>query len=305
MNDSIQSVTERSSSGLRPPTRPALRWHGGKWKLAPWIISHFPPHRVYVEPFGGAASVLLRKPRSYYECYNDLDDEVVNLFKVLRSPRAGELIDAVALTPFSRTEFNAAYALSDDCVERARTLIVRLFMGHGSGGVFRRPTGFRANANASGEHNTAAEWAGYPSCLADIADRMTGVVIENRDATELMRASDRTDTLHYVDPPYLPDTRSPRARRGGQMYHAYAHELSEADHRALLGAMRELRGMVVLSGYPAPLYDAELQGWTRVEKQTLADGARPRTEVLWINPVATAALDRGNANFHTLMAVPA
>lgn len=277
---------------MTTPIRPVLRWHGGKWKLAPWIISHFPPHRVYVEPFGGAASVLLRKERSYYECYNDLDDEVVNLFRVLRSGRTGDLIEAIRLTPFSRVEFLGSYAMSDDPVERARMLIVRSFMGHGSGGPFRRPTGFRANANASGEHNTAAEWAGYPDCLKLIIERFTGVVIEQREASKLMLASDRSDTLHYVDPPYLPATRSPRARRGGAMYHAYAHELSEADHAALLVTLRNLSGMVVLSGYPDPVYDSALEDWRRVETKTLADGARPRTEVLWLNPACADALDR-------------
>lgn len=91
-----------------PLTRPALRWHGGKWRLAPWVIEHFPPHRVYVEPYGGAASVLLRKRRSYAEIYNDLDDEVVGMFRVLRSDRAPDLVRAVALTPFGRREFEEA-----------------------------------------------------------------------------------------------------------------------------------------------------------------------------------------------------
>lgn len=67
------------------PTRPVLRWHGGKWVLAPWIIGHFPPHRIYTEAFGGGASILMRKARAYSEVYNDLDEDVVNIFRVLRS----------------------------------------------------------------------------------------------------------------------------------------------------------------------------------------------------------------------------
>lgn len=98
----------------KTPGRPVLRWHGGKWLLAPWIISHFPPHRVYVEPFGGAGSVLLRKPRSYAEIYNDLDDDVVSMFRVLRSERAGELVANIIHTPFARSEFEAAYRETED-----------------------------------------------------------------------------------------------------------------------------------------------------------------------------------------------
>lgn len=278
---------------MKAPTRPVLRWHGGKWALARWVIAHFPPHRVYVEPFGGAASVLLRKPRAYAEIYNDLDGEVVGLFRVLRDPgQSTRLVEALQLTPFARAEYEAAFAESGDAVEQARRLIARSFMGRGSGAVFRRPTGFRANANASGRHNTAAEWAGYPAALELVIERLRGVLIEQGDALELMRRSDRPDTLHYVDPPYLPETRSPRARRGGTLYHAYAHEMTVADHEALLAALGELQGMVVLSGYPAPLYDERLAGWKRVERPALADGARPRVECLWLNPAVADVLDR-------------
>lgn len=259
--------------------RPALRWHGGKFMLAPWICDHLPPHRVFVEPFGGAASVLLRKPRSYAEVYNDLDSDVVNLFRVLRSESAAKLVDAVAMTPFSRDEHAEAYLPADDPVERARRLIVRSFMGFGSNGA-HRATGFRANSNRSGT-TPARDWINYPDVIPAIVERLRGVIIENRDAVEVMKAHDGPSTLHYVDPPYLPETRD-----AGQ---DYAHEMTVADHKNLLAFLQTVEGMVVLSGYPSNLYDEALQDWKRIERDALADGARRRTEVLWINENAVFA----------------
>ncbi|HDT6053708.1 TPA: DNA adenine methylase, partial [Klebsiella michiganensis] len=123
---------------------PAIRYHGGKFRLASWIISHFPEHRCYVEPFGGGASVLLKKEASEAEVYNDLDGDVVNLFRVLRNPEtAQQLVDACALTPYSRDEFNCAYEDSENRVEQARRLIVRATMGFGSAGATKGKTGFR------------------------------------------------------------------------------------------------------------------------------------------------------------------
>lgn len=265
------------------PKRPVLRWHGGKWRLAPWIIAQFPQHRVYVEPFGGAASVLLRKARTYSEVYNDLDDDVVNLFRVLRdSGQATGLIQALRLTPFARREFAVAYEPSADPVERARRLVIRSFMGFGSNGHnAATKTGFRANSNRSGT-TPAHDWAHYPDDLCTIITRLSGVVVECRPALDVMRAHDSPETLHYVDPPYLPETRSKKMHRAG----AYAHELNEADHVALLEYLRGLAGMVALSGYNSLLYDEALAGWTRVETAAMADGAKSRTEVLWLNPLA-------------------
>lgn len=262
-------------------TRPVLRWHGGKWMLAPWVLAHCPEHRTYVEPFGGAGSVLMRKPRSYAEVWNDLDGEVVNLFQVLRSDRAGVLVDALRLTPFARDEFAAAYEPSAEPVERARRLAIRSFMGFGSNG-HSRSTGFRANSNRSGT-TPAHDWSNYPEALALAVERLRGVVIENRDAQLVMAAHDGPTTLHYVDPPYVLATRSDPSKD-------YAHEMTEDDHAALLVFLRGLSGMVVLSGYPFPLYDDLLPDWRRVEREALADGAKKRTEVLWINPHATEAL---------------
>lgn len=274
------------------PTRPLLRWHGGKWLLAQWIISYFPPHQVYVEPFGGAASVLLRKPASYAEIYNDLDAEVVNLMRVLRDPARGpRLVELLRLTPFSRIEFNEAYRPTRSSIERARRLVIRSFQGFGSDGATGEyRTGFRANSNRSGS-TPAADWANYPDALASIVDRLRSVVIECRAAAQVMLTHDGPETLHYVDPPYLLELRSRTNRRpnGGG---TYRHELTRDEHVALLDLLSGLKGMVLVSGYPCELYDDALVGWQRVERETHADGAADRTEVLWIN---RAAVDRMGA----------
>jgi len=261
--------------------RPLLRWHGGKWLLAPWILSMMPRHRVYVEPFGGAGSVLIRKPRSYAEVWNDLDGNVVNLFQVLRSDRADELVNAVRLTPFASDEFRLAYEASADPVERARRLIIRSFMGFGSNG-HNRSTGFRSNSNRSGT-TPAHDWVNYPDSLRCVVERLQGVVVLNRDACEVMAGHDGPDTLHYVDPPYVFDTRADGSAD-------YAHEMTDSDHETLLDFLVTLKGMVMLSGYPSDLYDRALPGWERVTRKALADGARERTEVIWMNPAAVAAM---------------
>lgn len=270
--------------------RPALRWHGGKWLLAPWIISHFPKHRAYVEPYGGAASVLIRKPRSYAEVYNDLDSGVVNLFRVLRdTDLALKLVEQLKLTPFARAEFIEAYEPSNDPVEFARRLVIRSFMGFGSDGHNPlHPTGFRANSNRSGT-TPAHDWANYPPALVQLIERWRGVVVENRPAIQVMQQHDGAETLHYVDPPYIHETRSAKKRAGG-LAHAYQHEMTDAEHSDLLSVLASLEGYVVLSGYAHPLYDSALKGWRRVTKAALADGANKRIEVLWINPRAAAEL---------------
>jgi DNA adenine methylase len=208
---------------MNAPTRPVLRWHGGKWKLAPWIISHFPKHRVYVEPFGGAASVLLRKKRSYAEVYNDLDQHVVGLFRILRDDdQAARLKAALELTPFARSEFLTAYEPADDPIESARRLIARAFMGHGSDSATGVVSGFRANSNRSGT-TPAHDWVNYPDALPATIERLRGVIIEQRDAIDVMTQHDSEVTLHYVDPPYMHETRA--WMTSGKGKGNYRHEL--------------------------------------------------------------------------------
>lgn len=271
------------------PPRPVLRWHGGKFMAAPWIISHFPAHKIYVEPYGGAASVLMRKPKVYAEIYGDMDDEVVEFFKIMRSPkRSKRLRQLLEATPYSRREFVNAYKVAVNPMERARRLLIRSFQGHGSDGPnIAVKTGFRIATSKSGT-SPQVDWAGYPALIPIFTERLLSVGLECRPALDVMAQHDGPDTLHYVDPPYMPATRSDKSRKSGAKYHAYKHELSTDDHMELLAFLKGLRGMVVLSGYRHEEYDRVLKGWTRVEKASRADGGRARVECLWLNPAAAA-----------------
>jgi len=269
-------VQRSVSRGAAAPKRPLVRYHGGKWKLAPWILRHLPQHRVYVEPYGGGGSVLLQKPRSYAEVYNDLDGEIVNLFRVARD-HGESLAQAVELTPFARAEFAQAYEPDDDPMEQARRTLIRAFMGFGSAGASGQVTGFRANSSRSGT-TPAHDWVNFPSSLRAVVQRLRGVVIENRDALDVMRHQDGPDTVHYVDPPYVHETRHMRERCP-----AYRHEMTNQQHRELAEVLASLRGAVVVSGYRCPLYDELFDGWQRIDAAAHADGARDRVESLWIS----------------------
>lgn len=261
-------------------TRPALRYHGGKFRLAQWIIEHLPTHRVYVEPYGGAASVLLRKQRSYAEVYNDLDGEIVNLFRVLRNPaQARELIRLVKLTPYARAEFDESYITAEDPIEQARRTMFRSLAGFSTTGATGRwRTGFRANVTRTGT-SPARDWRNFPDALEAIVDRLRGVVIEHDDAAAVIARYDTPATLFYVDPPYPHSTRY--VRWAGE---AYAHEMSDDDHAQLAHILMGIAGMAVVSGYNCDLYESLYGDWQRVEHSAHADGAKDRIEVLWLSP---------------------
>lgn len=268
--------------------RPLVRYHGGKWLLAPWIIRHLPGCRVYVEPFGGGGSVLLRRPRCYAEVYNDLDSSMVNLFRIVRD-RGPELVRALELTPFAREEYRATWkADRSDTLEWARHTVIRSFMGFGSNALQDKVlSGFRQTSNRSGT-TPAHDWRNYPATLVAVIERLRGVVIEHRDALEVIAAQDAPETLFYCDPPYLTETRSTRMHG----HHGYNHEMTDEDHMSLAARLATIEGMAVVSGYHHPLYDTAYAGWERFERSALADGAKERTEVLWVNPRAAGRITR-------------
>ena len=126
--------------------------------------------------------------------------------------------------------------------------------------------------------STVKDWLGYPAALEQVIERLSGVIIENRNALEVMREYDSSDSLHYIDPPYVFSTRD----KGKD----YRHEMDDVDHKILLEQVKTLQGMVIISGYENEVYSDLLADWMKVSRRALADGGVARTEVLWISPSA-------------------
>ena len=273
--------------------KPLMRYHGAKWRLAPWIISHFPAHHCYVEPFGGSAAVLISKEPSVREVYNDKNDEMVNLFNVIRCDQMRtELLRLLVMTPYSRTEFEFAKEVSNanrdgrgqiemgyPAVIEAHKLLVRAQMGFGSAGATRGNTGFRLDT-ARGGTSLQSLWSDLPAVILDVTDRLRNIIIENSDAYNIIKQHDRSDTLFYLDPPYTLDTRTNKDSYG-------KFEMREFEHKRLLELTVKSKGMFVISGYDNELYNDTLAGWTKSSRQTAIssqNGSGKRTEVLWISP---------------------
>lgn len=249
-----------------------LRYLGGKNRAARWIIDRFPPHVCYNEPFGGSAGVLLNKAPAPIEIYNDLDGEVVNLFRVLRHGHAQKLIDAIRLTPYSREELDNARPVKNH-VERARRLLVRSWFGIANDAARDAASGFRVSRNRL--PSVADDWKNLPATLEAAVERLRHVYIEHRDALKLIKLHDGPETLHFVDPPYLQATRT---REG-----SYTHEFTDDQHMDLLRILQECRGKVVLCGYDNDLYNTTLAGWCKVGYGGSAGMGKKRLEYLWMN----------------------
>jgi DNA adenine methylase len=255
-----------------------LHYPGSKWSMADWIISHMPPHTTYLEPFFGSGAVLFRKSPSVIETVNDLDGNVVNLFRVIRD-RPDELAHVLQWTPYARDEYYTAYDDAGDDLERARRFLVRMWQAIGAKTSDR--TGWRSDISVDTSYKPK-EWTKLPAKLSAVAERLRQVQIENQLAEAIMERYRRPDVLIYCDPPYLLSTRSKRL---------YKHELmSEEEHGRLLDQLEEHPGPVLLSGYANDLYDDRLRHWIRDTKVVAAESGRSRTEVLWINPVAAGAV---------------
>ena len=270
---------------LDAPTRPALRYYGGKWRIAPWIISHMPAHRAYLEPCMGAASVFAQKPPVENETLNDANGRVWNYFTQLRD-NTTELIRRVSLTPWSEDEYYACQETSLDPVEDARRFYVTSWQSvHGTGSS---RSGWRWMTDPDDRRglSPAVDWMSVD--LDAFAQRLRRAHIINRDALEVIaRVATVATCLIYFDPPY---TLERRTRKDG--YSAF--EVTEEWHATAADLLRRHAGPVFVSGYASDLYAQlyEAHGWQRVDRDFQANSGSARTESLWISPTAQAALDQ-------------
>lgn len=255
-------------------------WYGGKYSHLGWLLPLLPKAHHYCEPFAGSAAVLINRPPSPVETYNDLDGEVVNFFRVLRE-YPDDLIRAIALTPFSREEFY--YSLSYDSqntrVEAARRFFVRarqVRTGLAQTASLGRWANCK-NTSRAGMSGVVSRWLGSVDHLPQIAERLLRVQIENRPAKEVIKLYDDKTTVFYCDPPY------PHASRGDSK--AYAYEMDDQEHTALAALLSSVEAKVVISGYRCRLMDDLYKDWRRVDsnEKMCHSIKKLRTEAVWLN----------------------
>lgn len=250
-----------------------IKYTGSKWRIADWIISFFPEHHSYLEPFFGSGAILFNKPRSHIETVNDLDGNVVNLFEwIRRDPE--RLAHEIYYTPYARQVYEDAFStVPEDSLGRAVNFFVRLNMGHG----------FRTNGGKVGWKNdvqgrerayASQDWVQLPDRIFLAAERLRGVQIENRPAVELMERFNHPNVLIYLDPPYVLGT-----RHGKQ----YRYEMDDTDHEQLLDAALSHKGYVMISGYDNELYRKCLKNWHVEETTSYCQACVKKREMLWMN----------------------
>lgn len=277
----LSGATRINKLGKQTGKHIAFGWYGGKYSHLDWLLPLLPETTHFCDLFGGSAAVLINRPPSKVETYNDIDSELVTFFRVLRDQKDA-LIEAIGLTPFSREELARACnesteGLSD--LERARRFFVR---------ARQVRTGLAQTASAgrwahclltsrAGMAGAVSRWLGSIEDLSAIAQRLLRVQIENAPALEVLNRYDSPETLFYCDPPYVHDTRGDS--------NAYGNEMTDEDHRDLARSLHRAVGKVAISGYHGPLYDELYKDWYRVEADPrLCHSVKTeRTEILWLN----------------------
>ncbi len=257
-----------------------LKYPGSKWRIAPWIISHFPKHHSYLEPFAGSLAVLFNKSLSHIETVNDLDLNVINFFRCIREDpeRLAKLVEA---TPYSRNEYDLLYYadISYCNFEKARQFLVKCWQGHGYR-VNQYKVGWKNDVQGRERAYAMRYWNELPERILQAAERLKQVQVECMPAIDLIKRFRFRDVLIYCDPPYLQSTRTANVKQ------QYSSEmLTEESHVELLEVLLQHKGPVVISGYDSKLYKEMLEdrGWGKAVIQSNDQANNPRKEVIWMN----------------------
>ena len=261
----------------------AFGWYGGKFSHLDFILPNLPTDaRHFCDVYGGSAAVIINRDPAPAETYNDLDSELVNFFRVLRDPKTSdELIRMIGLTPFSREELVAACEPPNgaDQVERARRFFVRARQTR-TGLAQTSSEGRWAHClltSRAGMAGAVSRWLGSVEGLSEIVQRLQRIQIENAPALEVIQRYDTPDTLFYLDPPYVHESRGDAA--------AYGAEMTDNDHRELAELLNTIKGRAAVSGYRTELYDDIFAAWNRIDADPrIAHSVRTtRQESLWVN----------------------
>lgn len=266
------------SKGIRPP----VKTHGGKWYLKHWVIEHFPEDYnslTYCEPCCGGASVFLNKEKSGEEVISDLDKGVVSIFKALRD-EPKEFIERIKKIKYTEESFEKAKDKTefDDYIDQAiNEFVLRRMSRGGLKKAFAWSDRLRG-----GQPGDVNAWETMLKLLPTIAERVKDTIILNNNFKEIIKVWDLPTVLMYIDPPYLPTTRSEGATN------MYDNEMSVEDHIDLLAYIKDAKGKVVISGYNSPLYTKYLKGWKCTKKEIANHASQQKSkerrfECLWWN----------------------
>lgn len=239
-----------------------ISYFGGKYPHLKWLLDKFPKGNYhFVDIMCGSANVALNVDYPLVTI-NDINDEVINLFHVLRD-YYDEFLRLVYFTPFSRTELNNIITDSKNNVqlsniERARRYFVRSQLGFGANGSQNDHygCGFEWKLQKSNFYKVD-NWNMKLLRLAKIVDRLRHFQIESKNALELFDKVNHKNTIVYWDPPYKLDLRKSKKR--------YKHEVEDDFHNAIAEKVKNANCMVAVSGYDHPLYDKIFTGFYKTK----------------------------------------
>lgn len=256
-----------------------FRYPGSKWSIAQWIIDHFPEgyeKMVYLEPFAGSGAVFFNKKPSIVETINDINGDVVNLFRCIRETPE-ELARLIALTPYSREEYDHAFQRTENPLEMARRFLIKTTQAIGA--KLNGKSGWQ-NHKQLEIGGTDGKWKELPETIMYAAGRLLGgkknlVQIENRNAFTLIAKYNSPDVLMYLDPPYLMET-----RKSGKLY---ANEMEDQQHIQMLEIIKSSKAKIILSGYDNQLYDQMLPSWEKDSTWSKTTSTQMAKETIWMN----------------------